>query len=168
MKFKCSTCGLEHEGWPSIAFDSPYFYLTLSEADKKEKAELKGDFCIIRHDDQTDHFIRVVLNQKVNDEHSQDLQYGVWVSLSEKSYRDYLSNYKLDDEGKIYFGFLCNNIPDYETTLSVKTNVKVGRGGNRPEIFPHDDQMEIDFVSDFFNGITRDVAQGRVDRVLGH
>ena len=34
MKYKCSKCGQEHEGRPSIAFDSPYHYDKLSDDDK--------------------------------------------------------------------------------------------------------------------------------------
>lgn len=141
MLFNCSVCGLVHEGFPALGFDAPYFYHNLSDTDKEEIAELSDDFCIISHPNQTDHFIRVVLNQKIND-FSETLQYGVWVSLSEKSFNDYKEYYNSTDHLTIYFGYLCNQIPDYENTLSIRTNVQTAAGNNRPEIFPHEDQME--------------------------
>jgi len=54
MKYTCKKCGLEHEGRPAIAFDSPYHYGKLNEDDKKSRASLSDDFCVIRHPEQTE------------------------------------------------------------------------------------------------------------------
>src|SRR5688500_16614016 len=140
MKYICSKCGQEHEGRPAIAFSSPYFYDNLSQVDKESIAKLSEDFCIIKHEDQTDRFIRAVLHQKINDD-CQTLDYGVWVSLSEKSYKDYLDNYDSESHKATYFGFLSNILTGYEDTLSIKANV-VLRGKTRPEVIPHNDQLD--------------------------
>ena len=165
MKYTCLKCGQEHEGRPSIAFDSPHQYDTLSDEDKKSIATLSGDLCIIRHDEQTDRFIRAVLHQKINDV-CQTLDYGVWVSLSETSFHDYIDNYDKDDYEATYFGFLCNNLPGYEDTLSIKSNV-VLRGKIRPEVIPHDDQLDNDFVKDYYDGIDKNTADRRIYNILG-
>jgi hypothetical protein len=164
MKYKCSKCGQEHEGRPSIAFDSPDYYDSLNEEDKKSIATLSDDLCVIRHEDQTDRFIRAVLHQKVNDD-CQTLDYGVWVSLSEKSFKDYVDNFDNEDHNATYFGFLSNNLTGYKNTLTLRTNV-VLRGKIRPEVIPHDDQFDNDFVRDYYEGIDKETADERINRVL--
>ena len=117
IKFKCSCCGEIHEEWPALAFISPDNYNCLSEEDKKSIGYIDSDFCTINYNDQIGRFIRCTLIQKVND-HCEDLEYGLWVSLSEKSYVDYEKNFKKDSEEKGYFGWLCNDIIDYEFSES--------------------------------------------------
>ena len=167
MLFNCSVCGQVHEGFPALGFDAPYFYHNLSDKDKEEIAELSDDFCIIRHPDQTDRFIRVVLNQKIID-FPETLQYGVWVSLSEKSFNDYKEHYNSTDHLTTYFGYLSNQLPSYDNTLSIKTNVETAADNNRPEIFPHDDQMDNPFVRDYFEGISREEAERRIHAAYGN
>ena len=164
MKYKCSKCGQEHEGRPAIAFDSPDHYYDLSDEDKTSMASLTGDFCVIKYEDQTDRFIRTVIHQKVNDD-CQTLDYGVWVSLSEKSYKDYYDNYDNENHKATYFGRICNNLSGYRDTISITSNV-VLRGKLRPEVIPHSDQNN-DFVNDYYNGIDKDTADKRVKDALG-
>ena len=161
MLYTCSICGQIHEGLSAIAFNSPYNYECLSEEDKSSMAELSSDFCIIKYEDQTDRFIRVVLKQKIIDE-QETLDYGVWVSVSEKSFLDYKENFDSAINETTYFGYLCNKIPGYENTLSIKTNVETALGNERPEIFPHTNQMDNDFVIDYYNGITLKEVEKRI------
>ncbi len=165
MKYTCSKCGQEHEGRPAIAFDSPYHYKELSDQEKKSIATLTGDFCVITYDDQTDRFIRTVIHQQVNDD-CQTLDYGVWVSLSEKSYKDYYDNYDNEKYEATYFGYISNKLPGYGETLSIRVNV-VLRGKIRPEVIPHDDQLDNDFVNHYYNGMDKDMADKKVKDALG-
>lgn len=167
MVYTCSVCGQVHEGFPALAFDAPYFYHILSEEDKREIAELDDDFCIIRHPGQTDRFIRVVLTQRIID-FPETLEYGVWVSLSEKSFNDYKEHYNTNNHLTTYFGYLSNQLPGYEKTLSIRTNVQTATGDSRPEIFPHDDQMDNPFVKDYFDGISREEAEKRIHAAFGN
>ena len=96
---------------------------------------------------------RCTLIQKVND-HCEDLNYGLWVSLSEKSYFDYESNFKKEVEEKTYFGWLCNEITEYDFSESIPMNVVTSLNGLRPELFPHKD-FDHPFVTDFYNGISK-------------
>jgi hypothetical protein len=89
----------------------------------------------------------------------------VWVSLSEKSYNDYVDNYDNEDHKATYFGYLSNSLADYEDTLSIRTNV-VLRGKIRPEVIPHDDQLDNDFVKDYYEGIDKETADRRIKEVL--
>ena len=64
IKYTCANCGQVHDEWPALAFDSPASYNVLPEATRKEIGELTSDFCIVRHPDQTDRFIRATLTIK--------------------------------------------------------------------------------------------------------
>ncbi|NTS44016.1 DUF2199 domain-containing protein [Flavisolibacter sp. BT320] len=166
MKYTCETCGKEHESWPAIGFDAPYHYYCLNDEEKDAIAELSSDFCTIRYEDQTDHFIRAVLFQKVNG-HCEHLHYGVWVSLSEKSFQDYKDNFQNDSHEATYFGYLGSWLPGYNDTTSIKTNVELLPGGNRPEVIPHNDQEEHPFVADYYNGVPLKEAEKRIKLALG-
>lgn len=166
MKYTCTTCGEEHEGWPSPAFDSPFHYHNLSQKDKEEIASINEDFCIIRNENQIDRFIRVVLKQAVIDA-CQKIEYGVWVSVSEKTFKEYSESFGSGEHEGGYFGYLCNNIPGYDSTLLIKCNVFVSKGKNRPEAVPHDDQLENVFVRDYYEGIDLEEAERRVVEAFG-
>lgn len=103
FKYTCNCCGKELEEWPALTYTSPSNYNNLPEDDKQQIGELSSDFCIIGYESQIDRFIRCTLMQKVSD-HCQDLKYGLWVSLSEKSYQDYVENYKNPEHEVQYFG----------------------------------------------------------------
>lgn len=155
MTYTCSICRKQHEDWPAIAFDTPF----LDDEDKEKITELSSDFCVVEHEDQTNRYIRAVMYQKVND-YCDELHYGVWVSLSEKNFNDYKANFNNDEHEAIYFGYLCNSLPAYESTLSIHTNVELSKGGQRPEVIPH--KADHSFVNDYYNGITVEEAQRRV------
>ena len=164
IKFKCSCCGKVHEEWPALTFISPDNYDCLSEIDKKSIGHLDNDFCTINHKQQTDRFIRCTLTQKVND-HCEDLDYGLWVSLSQKSYIDYEEKFKKESEEKVYFGWLCNDILGYEFSESIPMNVVTRNNGLRPELFPHE-SFEHPFVKDYYNGILKKEAERRISEML--
>ena len=164
-KFTCSNCGKVHEEWPALAFDSPTSYNALSENMKREIGELDNDFCIVKHPEQTDRFIRGTLTIKVND-HCENLEYGIWVSLSEKSFQDYSANFGKADHQARYFGWFSNNIPEYEVTEgSIPTTVFTRQNGLRPEIVPHEN-FDHQLVRDYYEGITKTEAERRIQEML--
>ena len=164
IKFKCDCCGKEHEEWPALTFISPDNYDRLSDSDKENIAELNTDFCTIKHDEQIDRFIRCTLTLKVND-HCEDLDYGLWVSLSEKSFQDYSENFDNENHETQYFGWLCNDIAEYTFEDSIPTTVVTRKGTSRPEIFPHEN-FDHPFVHDYYNGITKEEAERRITAML--
>jgi hypothetical protein len=163
-KYTCSNCGKEHEEWPALTFASPDPYHNLTDDDKQNIAELTGDFCVIRHSDQVDRFIRCTLTQKVVD-HCENLEYGIWVSLGEKSFQDYSDNFKNENHLTKYFGWLCNDIRDYEFNESIPTTVFTRAGNDRPYVVPHQD-VDHPFVKDFYAGITKQEAERRIAEML--
>lgn len=163
MKYICQCCGEEKEDWPAIAYSSPSPYFNLSD-EELENSELTSDFCIIKYSDETSYFIRAVLVQEVN-ESCQDLEYGVWVSLSEKSFNEYVENYDNKDFEGGYFGWLSNYLPDYEFENSIPTDVFVNNKIGRPFIYPHESH-DHPFVKDFYTGISEKEAERRINKVL--
>ena len=164
IKYTCSCCGKVHEEWPALVYISPTNYDGLSEEEKQAMGELDTDFCVINHPDQVDKFIRCTLTQKIID-HCEDLEYGLWVSLSDKSYQDYSDNFGNENHETTYFGWLCNDLPDYDFSESIPTTVCTRTGNQRPEIIPHKD-FDHPFVKDYYNGITKDEAERRINEML--
>ncbi len=164
IKYTCECCGETHENWPALTFISPGNYDCLSPYDKENIAELKSDTCIIEYPNQIDRFIRCTLTQMVND-HCEDLEYGLWVSLSEKSFQDYIENFDNENHEVEYFGWLCNDIPEYRFTESIPTTVITKKGNQRPEIFPHE-SFDHPFVKDYYNGISKKEAETRIKTML--
>jgi hypothetical protein len=165
IKYTCSCCVKEHEDWPTLVYRSPTNYDTLSESDKENIGRLDTDFCVITHSDQTDRFIRCTLTQKVID-HCEDLEYGLWVSLSDKSFQDYSDNFNNENHKTKYFGWLSNDLPDYDFSGgSIPTTVFTRTGNSRPEIVPHQD-FDHPFINDYYNGITKTEAERRIKEML--
>ena len=164
IKYNCNICGQKHEQYPALAFSSPFNYNILSDDDKENIADLSSDFCIIKYPDQTDQFIRGTLTQKVID-HCEDLDYGVWVSLSKKSFQDYSDNFNNDNYETSYFGWLSSSIPGYDDTTKIPTTVFTKTGNQRPEIVPHKN-FDHPFVNDYYNGITKEQAKRRIKEMF--
>ncbi|MBX2844978.1 MAG: DUF2199 domain-containing protein [Saprospiraceae bacterium] len=162
--FKCVECGQVHPEWPALAFMSPANYNFLSDQDKSALGKLSSDFCEIHYEDQIDRFIKGTLTQKVNDT-CENLDYGLWVSLSEENYSDYNLNFNNENHETKYFGWLCSNIPEYGDTLSIPCDVMTKKGDSRPEIIPHQD-FDHPFVIDYYNGITKTEAEKRINEMI--
>lgn len=163
MKYICECCGKEKEDWPALAYKSPASYMELTKEELKN-AELSSDLCVIEHPEQTDRFIRTVLVQEIIDS-CQTLEYGVWVTLSEKSFNEYVENYNNKNFEAEYFGWLSNYLPDYDFSESIPTNVVVNNKMGRPFVYPHE-RFEHPFVNDFYDGITEKEAESRINKIL--
>lgn len=104
------------------------------------------------------------MTQQVND-HCEDLEYGIWVSLSEASFNDYNDNYDNENHVTTYFGWLSSNLIGYDDTLGIPTNVNTREGNDRPEVVPHKDQ-DHPFVRDYYNGISKEEAELRIKKAI--
>ncbi|MNJ83337.1 hypothetical protein D3C87_07530 [compost metagenome] len=162
-KNTCEICGKTHDELPAIGFDAPIYYHELSDDEKREMAEISDDFCVITHPEQTDRFIRTVLSIPVIGG-CEGLDYGIWVSVSEKTFDEYKADFRKDAEPKTYFGMICNELNDYrESTLHLHVNIETRNDGFRPEVIPH--QTDHPLISDWENGITLEEAKQRVGKI---
>jgi hypothetical protein len=130
--FKCTTCGKTHVGVPDLGFDVPHQFHTMSDAERRETAQLTADTCVIAGED---FFVRGSLEIPVNGREFA-FTYGVWVSLSSKNFQRYQELFERRDRIKepAYFGWLCNRLPGYPDTLNLKTNVILQSYPLRPRI----------------------------------
>ncbi len=165
MPYTCKQCGQTHDELPAIGFDAPHYYYTLTDEDRKKHVrKLTSDLCILAYEHQTDYFIRTVLKQKITG-HDAQLDYGVWVSVSETSFNDYTGH--PNAAGHKYMGYLSTWLPDYDTTTTgIVMRIITAGNGHRPEITPQQGQ-EHPFVHDYYNGITMKEAEARVKRAMG-
>ncbi len=125
----------------SLGFQAPDPYLALSEEEKQAKATLTSDTCVIRHDTQTDYFIRAVLLVPIKGREELFL-WGVWVSLSQQNFERHNDTWDSHDESDVYTGYLCNQLPGYPDTLFIKAKMhpsketrpllRLERGGGHP------------------------------------
>ncbi|MEO6520211.1 MAG: DUF2199 domain-containing protein [Mucilaginibacter sp.] len=165
MKYICENCGNEHESWPALTFNAPLYYDILSSDEKETIAIIESDFCTIENEDHTDRFIRVTLVQTITD-HCEDLAYDLWVSLSEKSFNNYVETHKNKTPEPGYFGFLSNQVPGYPDTLNIHMDVYPQSGHQRPIIEPHQN-FDHPFVRDYYNGISKEEAERRIKAMMG-
>ena len=164
--FKCSCCGKIHEGSPSFGFKAPDHYAALSDEQKASRGELNDDFCTITHDEGTDYFVRAVLEVPIHGVEEPFL-WGIWVSLSKKSFDRYCETYDDPVEGDGFFGWVCNDIALYPYPSLRRADVVVQLGKQRPKVFLHkgdaeDDQLVIDQVQ----GISVARAQELAEQAL--
>ncbi len=164
IKVKCNCCEKVHEEWPALTFIFPDHYNSLSDLDRRKTTEIDGDFCKINNENEISLYIRCTLTQKVTN-HCEDLEYGLWVSLSEKSFEDYKQNFKIETDEKVYFGWLSNDLNDYEFTESIPMDVFTRNNGQRPKLIPHK-SFEHKFVKDYYNGIDKIEAEKRISNML--
>lgn len=165
MNYTCENCKQEHKLWPALTFPTPLSYAQLTEKEKQH-AEVTSDFCAIISPEHRHYFIRVVLIQKVDDS-CQDLHYGVWVSLSEESFKAYYENYQDKSYKATYFGWLNNHLGPYELTscLEIGVDVQVDNHRGRPYIYLHPKENN-PLVDDFLTGISLEEATSRVKPAL--
>lgn len=164
--FKCTFCGQMHEGSPSIAFKAPDHYACLSEEQKASMGKLSSDFCTVTNSEKTDYFIRAVLEVPIHGV-DEPFLWGVWVSVSEKSFKRYWDTYEDPQEGEGFFGWVCNEIPVYPCSASRPADVVLQGDNQRPKVVLHRGVAEEDLlVIDQANGISMERAQQLAEKAL--
>lgn len=132
VSFKCTECGKTHEGSPSYAFRAPDPYLEQPKQ-AQEAGQLTSDLCRYTDEDGEHYFVRGCIEIPIHGI-ADPFIWGVWVSLSRTSYDRYVETYDAPATSDSYFGWLCNNLPWYEKTYSLKTQVSPRLEGVRPYI----------------------------------
>jgi hypothetical protein len=164
--FRCSCCGEMHEGSPSFGFRAPDQYASLSEEQKIRIATLSSDLCTIANEGSSDHFIRAILEVPIHGIEEPFL-WGVWVSLSEKSFIRYRETYERAVAGEGFFGWVCNQIKLYPHSKPRPSDVIVQSEHSRPKVVLHRTDTEDDpLVIDQTDGISVGRAQELAERAL--
>lgn len=133
MRFRCSTCAEEHD-LEDVSFgaEAPDPWHSLS-GEERAASYLDEDHCVIRARGETHRFQRGCLEIPIRGT-SDSYTWGVWVSLSEKSFAEVEAHWQ--DPARVrlgpHFGWLCTAIPDYPDTMFLKTRVRQRAVGLRP------------------------------------
>ncbi|MFD4640634.1 DUF2199 domain-containing protein [Lentzea sp. NPDC058436] len=130
--FTCGSCGQVHDGLP-FAYSMPAPAYWSAEMAENPASVLGEEQCVINDE----HFFvrgRIVLPVRDADE---DLEWGVWVSLSPANFSRMAEVF--ENPARVheppYFGWLSTVLPGYEpTTLNLKTNLHTQEIGVRPVI----------------------------------
>lgn len=132
FSFKCTVCGEIHEGMPSFGAHPPLSYYEVPRAERATRCDLGSDDCVI---DERMFFVLGCLEIPVIGE-PEPFSWGVWVSLSEASFTQWVASYELKDRSHIgpFFGWLNAALSPYPDTVNLKTMVHLRDNGIRPYI----------------------------------
>ena len=132
FSFKCTTCNQIHEGMPSFGADAPTSYYDVPEDQRARRCDLGSDDCVI---DGQSFFVRGCLEIPVHGQ-SQPFVWGVWISLSQTSFMEWLKCFDQKKRSHIgpFFGWLNASLRPYPETFNLKTNVRLRDDGTRPFI----------------------------------
>ncbi len=144
FEFTCVDCGQVHRGMPSFGADRPLSYYVVPENERERRCIIGSDDCVI--DDQS-FFIRGCLEIPVQGA-SEPFVWGVWVSLSDASYRQWRDRFGQSKRSHIgpFFGWLDAWLEPYPDTINLKTQVHLRDDGIRPyiELEPTDHPLAIE------------------------
>jgi hypothetical protein len=155
FSFTCSCCGEVHEGMPAFAAAAPLSYYEVPESEREARCSLGTDDCVI---DGSTFFVRGCIEIRVEG-HDEPFSWGVWVSLSEKSFGEWAASFKQTRRAHIgpFFGWLNAWLKPYPNTAGLKTHVHLRDNGIRPliELEPTDHPLAVDQA----RGISRKRAE---------
>lgn len=129
----CRCCGKTFDTLPmDYGFTAPRNWFGLPEAERRTRATLTDDVCII---DETEHHVRGCLEIPVTDT-SETLIWGVWVSVSKESYRYIVDRWTspIPEDEPPRFGWLCTWINGYPEPHQIRCHVFLRSGNLRPRI----------------------------------
>ncbi len=132
FEFKCVRCGQIHRGMPAFGADHPLSYFAVPENERAHRRVAGSDDCII---DGKWYFVRGCLEIPVHGA-EESFEWGVWVSLSEASYRQWRDCFGQSKRSHIgpFFGWLNTWLKPYPDTVNLKTMAHLRDNGIRPRI----------------------------------
>lgn len=133
--FRCTSCGEEHDVL-GMAFVAPHpVQWELLTPEEREQSFLTPDQCVIHSDnpEATSFYIRACLDIPLRGT-DKTVQWGVWCSLSERSFEEMSEHWEDPERTKLgpYFGWFSNVLETYPDTLNLKAMVHQRALGLRP------------------------------------
>jgi hypothetical protein len=144
FEFKCATCGKTHKGMPAFGAEAPLSYYAVPKEERGARCTLGSDDCVI---DGKHFFVRGCIEIPVHGE-TEPFSWGVWVSLSEASFRQWMATFGEKRRSHIgpFFGWLNAWLDPYPDTVNLKTMVHLRDDGIRPfiELQPTDHPLAVE------------------------
>ena len=97
FEFRCHGCGEIHKGMPGLGAEAPLSYYAIPKPERASRCALGRNDCVIDH---TSFFVRGCLEIPVHDA-DEPLIWGVWVSLSEQSFRAWLKVFEQEHRSHV-------------------------------------------------------------------
>jgi hypothetical protein len=115
---------------PGFGADAPLSYNAVPEIERPARCVLGSDDCVI---DQSSFFVRGCLELPVHGA-DEPLIWGVWVSLSEQSFRAWTEVFDREHRSDVgpFFGWLNARLKPYPDTMNLKTRIHLRDHGVRP------------------------------------
>jgi hypothetical protein len=129
----CHCCG---QRFDTLTMDyatmAPANWFGLPEAERATRAKLDSDLCVI---DGKEFYVRGCVEVPVLDR-TEIFVLGVWVSVSEESFRYVLDHWDtpIADDEPPRFGWLCNWLMGYPEPKEIRCNLHLRSGNLRPRI----------------------------------
>jgi hypothetical protein len=137
MRWTCSACGEEHDELPfDWRWAQPFYW----DGPRGPLDRLTDDLCVWTDDDGREcYFIRGLVELPVIGA-EQTFNYGVWSSLSRESFGRVLELWDepARAEEPAYFGWLSNEIDDFEGSLNLPLDVVTRDVELRPTFVLHE------------------------------
>jgi hypothetical protein len=153
FQFQCAQCGERHEGEPSIGFKVPDYLLGIPASEREARAWWNDDLCVI---DSKYFFARACLEVPILGT-PEPFLWGIWVSLSERSFEDYRTKLVSGEAGGPYFSWIANCLPGYPSPEGLKARTYPQPGTDRPLVAI--EESEHPLAVDFHRGISVERAQ---------
>lgn len=117
---------------PDVSIAAPLPWLEISESERSTRGELTTEYCTI---DGEQFYVRAVLELPIA-EADRTFAYGVWVSLSAKSFERFMALRERDPEPDEthWFGWLSVRLGGYPDTFCLKTHVFPQPSPARPKV----------------------------------
>ncbi len=132
FQYKCMTCEELHDGFPTLGFGAPDYYLDIPENERSRRCRIDEDTCIV---DGEHYFVRCTMEYPVRDS-SERLGWGVWGSLSAENFEMYVE--RRPDAGTRLFSYLGNALPAYPGSYALECQMCVKPPGTRPSLIVSD------------------------------
>ena len=135
VHFLCTSCGARHDlAEINFGADAPLQWEMLSP-DERESSTLTADQCVIESREGSSFYIRGCLQVPIR-ETGRCFEWGVWCSLSERSFFEMQEHWTDPERASLgpYFGWLCTKIPMYPDTMYLKSMVHQRGVGLRPTV----------------------------------
>lgn len=161
--YKCACCGQVYDAVPlCFGADYPDYYFSVPPEERNDRIELKESLCVV---DKEHFFHRGQLIIPITD-HTEDLVFNVWTSISEENFATRMDNWEAPDriEQGPYFGWLQTIVPTYGDTINIKTIAIEQAAGLVPLIKITEENHPL--AADQENGITYKQALEKVDAIL--
>jgi hypothetical protein len=158
----CPCCGKLYDELP-LCFGNEYpdYYFSVPPEERDKRIELTESLCIV--DDHYFHRGRITI--PIID-HSEDLVFNVWTSISKENFE--LRNGIWNEPDRVkrgpYFGWLQTIVPTYGNALNIKTMAYENEAGIIPTIKVTEDKHPLKL--DQQNGITLKIAHEKVEFIL--